>query len=1004
MKKRNILLTLLSAIMTVSLAISTMTAFADAADQSEAGAQKTITLEIFNGNADAVALTGAEAVQDGEDTVISIAPASWASSMILLKDAIDVNKEGAQLCFEIKATGAATYADVRGVTYASWWNEPIKLVGESLNCLDGYVVKKYDLTPTMTAEQLAKFKGLSLATDKSFYVKKVWVEYPNPNYSEDDNPVKEGTYSLLTEAVLSKQDTSTWQNVATIPSAYSVAKGDSISINYSINNFPGEKIFDMWVGEDKITFENDGSKVTTATGTLEYTFTGSYSGDIKLGLWSNTFTIESATLTIVNHEQEKPASGYDIFTGITEVGEVTLNGAGTAFTGAYTAAVSGKVVGDGTALAFGQSDGTYYVSGTNSKTATRATIAMTDITSALLGGGTLQFKAKFDFAGEEDRFAKIRLYYECGQWGEAAFVELPITDYVAGEWKDYSFAISDFNIECNASTTFGNAAPAKWFDWSKFVGMGISMGSTGEGDNVASFGDVKISNVENKTITGIATEGAQTEYNVGDEFCTTGLKVYVVFEDESKVEVKNYTYSPAKLETSTKKVTITWVYGGQTYTTDIDVTVVSEYKGIKVKTQPTKTQYKAGEKFDSTGMEVVLVANDDSETAITDYTYYTGMLTTNLAFVELEYQGMTTKVDITVADFENKLSLTNKVFGSDGMPSYGYQAALGSKNYVSQADYDATEDETQKGKKIVTPYDETVGYYIQTPDNNWSTTRAFTDGFAYWLLADLYDDVEYNAMVSITYRTTADINNAVYFGIGNFESWNVYFHKFDISSYIVADGNWNTMYFDIAEVYGAIDSSLWGDVKEEDDKGDVDFRKIVGFAVKSMISGTIDIADVTFNWNGAAEAASIKDNEAPELTYKGETSLTFTEGDAAPTFEASAKDKMDGAVEVIIDWSNGAITDGKLNAGNHTVKIYAKDAAGNVTEAITVNVTVESKQAPDTDSSTDSDSATDSGSTTDSESTSMTTKGCKGVVDALPAGLSLLGLSVVYLFDKKRRA
>lgn len=1001
MKKRNILLTLLSAIMTVSLAISTMTAFADTADQGDAGAQKTITLEIFNGNADAVALTGAEAVQDGEDTVISIAPASWASSMILLNDPIDMNKEGAQLCFEIKATGEGTYADVRGVTFASWWNESIKLVGENLNCLEGYVVKKYDLSPTMTAEQLAKFKGLSLATDKSFYVKRVWVEYPNPDYSEDDKPVtEEGVYTLLTEAVSSQQDKSTWQHVATIPSAYSVAKGDKISITYSIDNFPGEKIFDMWVGESKITFENDGSKVTEASGTLEYTFTSSYSGDIKLGLWSNTFTINSATLTIVKHEQEQPASGYDIFTGITEVGEVALNANGTAYTGTFTAAVSGKVISDGTALAFGQLDDMYYISGTNAKTATRATIAMTDITPALLGGGMLQFKAKFDFAGEEGRYAKIRLYYECGQWGEAAYVELPITDYVAGEWKDYTFAIKDFNIELAKNSTFGNPVTDQWFDWTKFVGMGISMGSTGDGDNVASFGDVKITNVENKTITGIETEGAQTEYNAGDEFCTTGLKVYVVFEDESKVEVKNYTYSPAKLGTDTKKVTITWAYGGQTYTADIDVTVISEYKGIKVKTQPTKTQYKAGEKFDCTGMEVVLVNKDDSETVITDYTYYTGMLAANLTSVEIEYQGMTTKVEITVADFENKLSLTSKLFDSNGTPSYGYQAALGSKNYVSQATYDATEDETEKGKMTVTPHDETMGYYIQTPNNSWSTSRAFTDGFAYWMLADLYDEEGYNAMVSITYRTTAEINNSVYFGIGNFESWNVYFHKFDISSYIVADGNWNTMYFDIAEVYGAIDGALWGDVKEEDGKGDVDFRKIVGFAVKSMISGTIDIADVTFNWNGENTAAKIQDNEAPELTYKGELSLTFTEGDAVPTFEASAKDKMDGVVEVIIDWSNGAITDGKLNAGNHTVRIYARDAAGNVAEAITVNVTVESKQAPDTDSSSDSGSTTDSGS----GSESMKTKGCKGVVDALPAAVSLLGLSVVYLFDKKRRA
>lgn len=995
MKKRNILLTLLSAIMTVSLAFSVMTVFADEGEQTDTGAQKTLTEVIFEGNADALTLTNAEAVQDGENTVISIAPAGWINTSILLKNAVDMNKDGAQLCFEIKATGTTTYAEVRGVTYASWWDEPIKLAGESLNCLDGYVVKKYDLAPTMTAAQLTKFKGLSIATGASFYVKKVWVEYPNPDYSEEDNPVKEGTYNLLTEAVSSVQDSS-WQNVAVIPCDYSVAKGDKISINYSINDFSGDKVFDMWVGKDKITFENDGGKVTTAAGTLEYTFTGSYSGDIKLGLWEKTFTIESATLTIVKHEQEEPANGLDIFTGVTEVGAPALNAAGTAWTASYKAAVSGTAVTDGTALTLGQTDGMYYISGTNAKTATRATIAATDVTFALLGGGTLQFKAKFDFAGEEDRFATIRLYYECGQWGESSFVELPLTDYVAGEWKDYTVALKDFNIECAAKTTFGNAAPSKWFDWSKFVGIGMSVGSTGDGDNVASFGDVKITNIENKTVIGIETEGAQTEYGAGDDFSTTGLKVYAVLDDESKVEIKNYTYSPAKITADTQVVTVTWAYGKKTYTTDIDVTVISEYKELKIKAQPTKTQYKAGEKFDVAGMEVVAVKNDDTEIAVTEYNYYSGMLTADYTSIKIEYEGMFATVDITVAEFENKLSLTDKAFGKDGTPSYGWKVATGSKDYLSQTEYDAL-DETEKAKKEVTPYDETAGYYVKTPTNNWSTTRVFNDGFAHYLLGELYDETDYNAMVSVTYRTSAEITGSVYFGIGNFENWNLYFHKFDISSYIVADGNWNTMYFDIANLYGAIDSSLWGDVNEDENKGDVDFRKIVGYAVKSYISGVIDIADVSFNWNGEAEAASVLDNEAPEVTYTGEMSLTFTEGDAVPTFEATALDKMDGAVNVIVEWSNGAVTDGKLNAGTHTVKIYARDAAGKAAEGYIVTVTVEKKA---TDSSVDSSFSSE----TDSGSTSVKDNGCAGVIYVLPVALPLLGLSVVYLFCKKRRA
>ena len=72
-----------------------------------------------------------------------------------------------------------------------------------MNGLDGYVVKSYDLAPTMTEVQLTKFKGLSLATNNSFHIKRVWIEYPNPDYNKPDVPGGEGTYELITEKVVS---------------------------------------------------------------------------------------------------------------------------------------------------------------------------------------------------------------------------------------------------------------------------------------------------------------------------------------------------------------------------------------------------------------------------------------------------------------------------------------------------------------------------------------------------------------------------------------------------------------------------------------------------------------------------------------------------------------------------------------------------------------------------------------------------------------------------------
>lgn len=193
MNKRKFLAMLLSAIMVAVLAVPTLTAFAETQTPSN---PKTITVEIFNGNADNVTLevskneSGAAqgtitAIKDGDDTVISMQPTEWAGFNIALKTPVDMSeKTGAQICFEIKATGNTTWADVRGLAYISWWNQPTKLAGGNLNCIGNYVVKKYDISP-MKSEHLKNFSGLSIASSNPFNVKRVWIEYPNPDYVED---------------------------------------------------------------------------------------------------------------------------------------------------------------------------------------------------------------------------------------------------------------------------------------------------------------------------------------------------------------------------------------------------------------------------------------------------------------------------------------------------------------------------------------------------------------------------------------------------------------------------------------------------------------------------------------------------------------------------------------------------------------------------------------------------------------------------------------------------
>lgn len=880
-KKRNILLAVFSTIMAVSVSVPACMAIAVSAEEgqtAESTEEKTITVNIFNGDTSAVTLDKATAAKDGDTDVISVSNA-W-SGAILLAEPIDLSKaKNGQLCFEYKTTGASSWGKVNAVTFANGWNEPITLNGngDSVGVSETYVTKKYDLS-SLTEAQLAKFKGMSIGTSASFLIKRVWVEYPNSDYTE----------------------------------------------------------------------------------------------------------------TIM---------GYDIFTGVTAVEEPAQNAAKTAWTAAYTAPVSGKAVSDGTALAFGTlDDGGYYVSGTNAGTATRVTIGVTDITPALLFGGTLQFRAKFDFAGTEGTWANLRLYYECGQWGEAAYVELPLSGYTAGEWKDYSVAIADTNVKTAEKTSFGNTAPAAWFDYSKFVGIGMNVGSAGEGDNTASFANVKITGVSVKKVTGIEASGAKTDYQAGESFDASGMTVKAVLEDGSKVEVKNYTFSSDALVPGTDKVTISWAYNGQTYTADVNVNVVSQYTALKVTAQPKKTAYKAGEKFEKDGMVVKAVLQDNSEEEITDYTVYTGMLTGGTTSLEITYNGLKTSVAITVAEFENTLSLTNKVFASDGAPNYGWTAQVASSSLTSQAKYDAATEEEQK-KLIVTQKDETHGYYITaTFNSNNYATRIFEYGVADYSLGTVYDEVDYNGMVSVTYRTSSALNKAVNFGLANFKDWNLGYHCVDISSLIVADGEWHTLYFDIGLINGEVDGMLWGGFT-----GDVNLNTIVGFAIQSQADGTLDIADVSVNWNGPQNAAKAVDTTAPEFTYSGEMAIIAKAGDVAPAFgNEKAIDKNDGEVSIIAEWSEGAVTNGKLNEGKHTVRLYAKDAAGNISEVYTVTVTVEKNEAPDPVNPVDPVDPEPSEPDEPSDDNGKK-KGCSGAVGVSSAACAILALTGVGVVIGKKK-
>ena len=154
----------------------------------------------------------------------------------------------------------------------------------------------------------------------------------------------------------------------------------------------------------------------------------------------------------------------------------------------------------------------------------------------------------------------------------------------------------------------------------------------------------------------VTTNPNKTEYEEGEKFDKTGMVVTAVYSDNSKETVTDYAYTPTgSLTKNDTKITI--AYKDKTATVTITVkektppVVEKTLERIEVTTNPNKTAYEEGEKFDKTGMVVTAVYSDNSKETVTDYAYTpTGSLTTNDTKITITYKDKTTTVTITVKE------------------------------------------------------------------------------------------------------------------------------------------------------------------------------------------------------------------------------------------------------------------------------------------------------------------------------------------------------------------
>ena len=203
-----------------------------------------------------------------------------------------------------------------------------------------------------------------------------------------------------------------------------------------------------------------------------------------------------------------------------------------------------------------------------------------------------------------------------------------------------------------------------------------------------------------------------TTYFVGDTFNLTGAEVvvdYAVPEGSSDSAMLGLVVSsnlttdktePLTLEDTTAKI----YYDGGYVEVPLTVNplpVERSIKAIEVATQPTKTSYKPGEVFDTTGMVVNAVYTDNTKEVITNYTYKTDALVGTDTKVEIKYDNEGTEliaeVPVTVAFVEPWVVATS----SDADYVFAQAATISNKKQ-QYATIELDGDLTTGGKFVTT--------------------------------------------------------------------------------------------------------------------------------------------------------------------------------------------------------------------------------------------------------------------------------------------------------------
>lgn len=191
---------------------------------------------------------------------------------------------------------------------------------------------------------------------------------------------------------------------------------------------------------------------------------------------------------------------------------------------------------------------------------------------------------------------------------------------------------------------------SKWRDLGKLSETNASLtsgDSTIKAFTTTQLFDEKLESIE------IATPPNKTSYFEGENFDKTGMVVKANYNSKNTpyIILDNSSYDITdgnNLVAGQKSVTIAYEDKSVKQTIKVEKNSVTE---IKIKTPPTKIEYKEGENFDATGMVIEATYKDGTSKEVTDYTIENGNnLKANQTQVTIAYGEIKTEQNITVTE------------------------------------------------------------------------------------------------------------------------------------------------------------------------------------------------------------------------------------------------------------------------------------------------------------------------------------------------------------------